>query len=188
MSGSKAISLIAGTLFVAGLASAQSLAEIAQKEKERREALKGKTSQVVTNADLAKVKKKASYAVPAPVVAEEAAGEAAAAPGAAGAATGAAPELANQGPPAAQAPGAVEDAGQTRAQLQDRWNKAKERVDLLNLKMQALYQQYYSFNSMVRKDTIQQEIADNAKLIQEAQAEAAKAKKELDGLGGPAKK
>src|SRR4030043_1436020 len=64
----------------------QSLAEIAQKERERRAALKGKKGAIITNASLAKLKKKPALetpaAPPAPVTEEvvspEAAPEAAA--------------------------------------------------------------------------------------------------------------
>src|SRR5512136_1502996 len=45
---------------------AQSVADLAKKEKERRAAIKGKPATVITNADLGKVKKKPAVEVAAP--------------------------------------------------------------------------------------------------------------------------
>jgi len=176
MSPKKTIAALALLLFMSTLASAQSLAEVTKKEKERRENLKGKSSTVVTNADLAKTKKKPSVTQTNPV--PPAGGEAAAATAA---------------PTAAQetGPGTDKAAADLRAEaqkkyeekkagLEDKWAKAKEMVDLLNLKMNALWQQFYSFNSMTPKDQIQKAISETYQKFQAAQAEEAKAKEELD--------
>ena len=48
------------SFFLATFLQPQSLADLAKKEKERRQALKGKGAAVVTNAELAKVKKRAA--------------------------------------------------------------------------------------------------------------------------------
>ncbi|MCX6563644.1 MAG: hypothetical protein NTU60_08575, partial [Candidatus Aminicenantes bacterium] len=58
-------------LFLASLGLAQSLVEAAKKEKERRENLKGRITSVVTNADLAKVKKKPAVPMPSEVAPAE---------------------------------------------------------------------------------------------------------------------
>ena len=70
MKGIRFLALVGAVLFAASLVAAQSVAEAAKKEKERRENLKGKTTQVVTNADLAKTQKKPAVGTPTPVVDE----------------------------------------------------------------------------------------------------------------------
>jgi hypothetical protein len=67
-----------------------------------------------------------------------------------------------------------------KAELEDAWNKAKDMVELLNLKMNALGQQFYSHNSMTTKDQIQKSISETYQKLQAAQAEEKKAKDELD--------
>jgi hypothetical protein len=175
----KAVVFFAVTLLSASVLSPQNLVEAAKKEKERRESLKGKTAVVVTNADLAKVKKQ--QALVAPVLPAESL-----LPPSAGSA-GEIQEAAGQTPPAvstlssqellAEAQKKVEEK---RAELETKWTAAKERVELLTLKMTALQQQLYSFNSMVSKDSIQQQINETYQKLQDAQAEEAKAKDELD--------
>ncbi len=65
-------SLSAGILVLTliQLAPAQSLAEAAKKEKERRESLKGKSALIVTNANLRGTKKKPAFVIPTPVESE----------------------------------------------------------------------------------------------------------------------
>jgi hypothetical protein len=161
------------------MGQAQSLAEAAQKEKERRESLKGKTSVVVTNADLANVKKKPAVAVTASEV--ETAGEekAALTEGVETISVEAQPAGKDVPSPDLQSE-ALKKYEEKKAVLEDTWAKAKERVELLNLKMSALSQQFYSFNSMTPKDQIQKAISETFLKLQEAQAGEAKAKEELD--------
>jgi len=161
-------------------ASAQSLADAARKEKERREALKTKTTVAVTNADLSKVKKKAATTevaaeVPIPnpddaenprIVTKPSAVEAAS------------PSNSGDG----LAAEARRQAETDRMELQGRWDREKERVEFLNLKMRALGQQLYTFNSMTPKNQIQKEIAETNLRLQAAVAEEARLKKELDKI------
>ncbi len=172
MSRQRIIAAAVLLLILSPLASAQSLIEAAKKEKERRESLKGKPSIVVTNADLAKTTRKP--AVEPVVEAAPAEGEKAAAPGA---------------PPAAQGTEksftelqaeALKKFAEKRAELEGRRNNARELVELLSLKMNALWQQFYSFNIMTPRDQIQKEISETFQRLQAAQAEEAKAKEELD--------
>jgi len=59
----KLVSWFSFLIFMVALLSAQSLVELAKKEKERRAKLKKKSSVVVTNADLARIKKKPAVEV-----------------------------------------------------------------------------------------------------------------------------
>jgi hypothetical protein len=161
---------------------AQSLAELSKKEKERRAAVKGKTT-VITNANLTKLKKKAAVTV----------SQTEAAPGER-------PTLiepqarpsGNAAPPAVRAPFTVQTAesgrgnlsegekAQTKEALKDRWAKAQEMVDLLTMKMNALWQRFYNMDDMTTRDKVQIEISDTYQKLLKAQDDEAKAKEDLE--------
>jgi hypothetical protein len=176
--------LIGLALLAAALSSLlfpQSLAEIAQKERERRAALKDKKATVVTNASLAKLKKKPALetppAPPSPVVEEPASPEAK-------------PEAADEPQePAEGALSAPEKQGPPDLKaLQERFDKAKEYVELLTLKMGALWQQFYGLEDMTTKDAIQQSIAETFLKLQNAQEEETRARQALEKFLGQQKK
>ena len=159
----------------------QTLAEIAQKERERRAALKGKKVTVITNADLAKLKKKPALETPpAPpaLVTEEVVAPEAAPPATA--------ELQEQ--PAAILPAAGNPVPPDLKTLQERWDKAKEYVELLTLKMGALWQQFYGLEDMTTKDAVQQSIAETFIKLQKAQEEETQARQDLEKFLGQQKK
>ena len=162
-------------LFLASAAAAQSLAESAQKEKERRESLKGKPGVVVTNADLSKTQKKPSVSLTSSAAGPE--GAAAAQP--------------VGGEAEAGSSEANRDAAERQADIQKRYDdkkveletkaaRAKERTGLLDLKLKSLQQQFYSFGNMQTKDQVQRQIAETYQTLQAAAAEQAKTKNELD--------
>ena len=173
-------------LFLASLVFSQSLAEIAKQERERREALKGKKAVVVTNADLARMKKKPALEVPA------AEGQPAEAGGAE------TPEPAPASQPAAETaqPGqglAAEEPESAPSQeklreLQSRWEKAKEYVELLTLKMGALWQEYYGLESSTAKEAIQQSISETFLKLEKAQEDEILARRGLERFLGQQKK
>jgi len=170
--------------FLSGSAlSGQSLVEISKKEKERRESLKGKSSTIVTNADLAKTKKKPAAISPAqegkPAAEGAAPDKAAAVPAAAATPDSSSPEA-----KAEQARRYEEK----RLEIEGRLKSAQELVSLLKLKMTALQQQFYNFNNTTSRDKIQREISETSLKLQSAQADEAKVKDELDKLvlAGPA--
>lgn len=166
--------------FITSLLSAQSLAELAKKEKERRENLKGKKAIVVTNADLARLKKRPALETPVAEAAAEAGSE-----------------LERREPVRATQPGSptvtqAEDklseldrsSGKKdedlKAELEEKWMKAKEYVSLLETKMNALWQEFYSLDDMTSRDSIQQQISETFLKLEKAQEEEAKLKEELD--------
>lgn len=167
-------------LFIS-LIYSQTLAEIAQKERERRESLKGKRAKVITNADLAKLKKKPALEVPAaeaPPAAPEVKTTETVTPPAQG--------LQEQSPPIESIP---EDKSQaTLKELQERWEKAKEYVELLTLKMGALWQEYYGLDATASKEAIQLSISETFIKLEKAQEEEAKARQELEKFLSQAKK
>jgi hypothetical protein len=171
---------------------AQSLAEMSRKEKERRAALKGKQT-VVTNVDLGKVKKKAamSESIPGEAVPAEGAPtgappseDRAAQPGQAPA--GGAPPTeppVEPAPEAGKEPASNDEAlGQQRAVLEDKWNRAQELVDLLTMKMNALWQQFYSLDDMTAKESIQIQIGQTYEKLLKAQEEEIAAREELNAF------
>ena len=173
----KAAVWMAALWMAVGTLSGQSLVETARREKARREAAKTTTATVVTNADLSKARKKPAM-IPATsaaaAAAEAAAGEEAAPP--------------DQPPPSAVAAARSEGEAaseasisfeQRKAELAQAQEKTQERAELLDLKMRALNQQLYTFNSMSTKDQIQKSIAETYQKLLEARTDAARAKEEL---------
>jgi hypothetical protein len=181
MSARRLIALAFLAALLSSLLFPQSLAEIAQKERERRAALKGKKGAVVTNATLAKLKKKPALetpaAPPAPAVEESASSEPVPAPAAG-----------PQGPAAEPLPAVENPAPPNLKALQEKWEKAKEYVELLTLKMGSLWQQFYNLQDMTTKDAVQQSIAETFIKLQKAQEEETLARQELEKFLGRQKK
>jgi hypothetical protein len=162
------------TISLVQAASGQSLTEAAKKEKERRENLKGKAGVVVTNADLAGTKRK-------PAITSEAPAEGAK-PAAAAAEKRAEAGRGETAPAADPQDEARKKFDEKKSDLETRLDKARELVELLGLKMNALWQQFYSFNTMMSKAQVQQQISETHLRLQAAQAEEKKIKDELEKL------
>lgn len=171
MSAFKVLSAGILVLALAHLAPGQSLAEAAKKEKERRESLKGKSGVVVTNANLGATKKKPAVASQTPAGSEKPAPQAPAPAAATSAVPAADPQVE-----------AKKTFDEKKAELEDRLGKAKEMVELLTLKMKALQQQFYSFNTMTFKEQVQIQISETFQKWQAAQAAEQIIKDELDQL------
>lgn len=177
-------------------ASAQSLAESARKEKERRETLKKSGAVVVTNADLSKVKKKPAVTTPGAVAPSEN-------PVPAGAASITAEERAQagvaghdakpaistgQGAPArtAEIPASALEGNpkdvfdRKKADLEGQWNSARERLGLLEVKLLALRQQFGNPVNAAERDKVGKDIDALAPILAAAQLEEKKSKEDLD--------
>lgn len=182
----RALCLASVFVFATSLVFGQTLADAAKKEKERRDALKGKSTVAVTNEDLAKVKLKPAVDIPKNEAPRE--GEALPLPGegvdpatlAPGSKPGA---VANPGAPLGES---QQQYDSKKLELQGKLNSAQELLDLLNLKTQSLWQQFYTFNSMTSKDKIQKEIADTTLKMQATAADQARVKDELSRLSAQA--
>lgn len=157
----------------------QSLVELAKKEKERRENLKNKKSQVITNAHLNKVKKGEAIEIPPAEIKEE------------NEENEENNKNASSPPPLINTPTVIradqnvsrieEPAGPDSLEnLETKWKKAGEMVGLLNLKMNALYQKYYNGDELTSRQKIEKEIAETYQQLLEAQKEADKTKEEYD--------
>jgi len=178
MRAAKKFSLFILFVFLGSIVFSQTLAEIAQKERERRASLKGKKSVVGTNADLAKMKKKPALEIPPTEAAREATR-----PEAQGTTP---PETPPTETPAATAEPLTESAARaTLRDLQDRWEKAKEYVELLTLKMGALWQEFYAMDNMTTREALQLSISETFVKLEKAQEEETTARQELEKfLGG----
>jgi len=189
-------------LLLASFLQSQSLAELAKKEKERRAALKGKSAKVVTTADLAKVKRQPSVvATGEEQVADETAaqgeqGDAKAqqegAPPAAveqpGAAATGADKPAEEASPGSPPAMSEKDFQAKQTELVDAIKQKQEMVDLLTLKMNALYQQFYSLDNMKSREVIQLQISDTYDKLLKAEIDAKTAAKDLEDFAANTKR
>lgn len=196
MRTTKLLAALVCPLLLASFLQSQSLAELAKKEKERRAAMKGKGT-VITSADIAKVKKRpAVEAVPDTVMTE---GEAQAAEAAVGAPPEGTPPAGQQAAEAAaeepaptpeedQAAQAAKDLEKKQAELADLAQQKAEMVELLTLKMNTLYQEFYGLENLKSRELLQVQISDTYDKLLKAETESAKAQKDLEDFLAQSKK
>ncbi|MDH4197474.1 MAG: hypothetical protein OEW05_08720 [Candidatus Aminicenantes bacterium] len=163
---------------LAGYLQSQSVAELAQKEKERRESLKGKKGILITNAVLASSKKKAAVTVEEPVGTVVQEGE-----------TAAPPETAGEQAQGEQAQPAAEEEFISESEFrvfksnyENAWKDNQRGVDDLTQRMNELWQSYYSMNDMTSRDLIQQRIAETYQALLKAQEDVVKYKADFDAF------
>jgi len=190
----KRLFLIVAVLALACALSAQSLAELSKREKARRESLKGERAAVVTNVDLLRVKKTTAVEVvppeaegdivlegEEPQVSQETGlseNQTITEPSGSGAPSGRrnVPRVGTDGPviTADANRDLIEPGGTLEAQLE----AAKEMVDLLTTKMNALRQQFEYQDAMVPGYIIQKQLDDTNQRLLKAQAQMAR----IEGL------
>jgi hypothetical protein len=172
-------------LAVLGLAAslgAQSVADLAKREKERREALKGRRVVVVKNADLLRVQK-----LPAVEVAYSGglAGEAdqSVSPSGSGVPVRQiVPRVVADGPKI-MSDGESVDPFSSGGTLEAQLKSATDLVDLLTTKMNALRQQFEFQDAMVPGSVIQEQMADTNQRLVKAQTQLAKIQAEMEKKG-----
>jgi len=196
----KRLLLFAAVVGLAASLSGQSLTELAKREKARRESLKGRHAVVVKNADLLRVQKVPGVEVTPPdtAAAEDLAAETQ------GAVSGETESPASQpsgsGAPAARrnvpragadGPLITGEADRDRADgggtLDAQLQAAKDLVDLLTTKMNALRQQYEYQDGMVPGYVIQQQLDETNKRLLKAQAQQARIEAQLAKRGAAKK-
>lgn len=156
-------------VFFTSSVSAQSLVELANKEQLRRENVKGKKSLVITNADLERSKLKPALSPsPAEIKAEEIKPETLQ--------EGTQPEPATP----QESPAELSKAQASLESLEEKWKRAEEYLELLTLKMNALWLEFYSMGSMTSKDSIQQQIFETNIKLEKARLDAEQAKKDYE--------
>ena len=183
-------------LLMVSFLNAQSLVEVSKKERERRAAAKGKTT-VVTNDDLGKVKKKPAVSAGQPAQT----GEEGQAENPEAAETTTPPNVDSAVPPnerppltiispaesgnadsssAVRPPVSDEEHDQTKTALEEALSRANDMVDLLTMKMNALWQQFYNMDNMETQDKIQLEISETYNKLLKAQEGQLRAEEELN--------
>ncbi len=195
--------LIIAVLGLAASLSAQSLAELAKKEKARRESLKDKPTVVIKNSDLLRVRKTTAVEVADPdrALAEDLTGEGldvepetvseeaepASLPSGSGAPTGRRimPKVGADGPRLMGDPD--RDQAEGGGSLEAQHKAAVELVDLLTTKMAALRQQFEAQDAMVPGYVIQQQLDETNQRLVKAQAQQARIEAQI-AKGGGAKK
>ena len=198
MSKKKIVASLFLPLFLASFLQSQSLAELSKKEKERRAANKGKTT-TVTSADIAKVKKRpavetteAQAAAEGEAQAGEAQVQQEGAPPAAAqqAAEAAAPteKPAEEAPPPDPAALSAQENQRKLNELATISEQKNDMVDLLTLKLNSLYQQFHGLDNVQSREQIQVQISETYDKLLKAEAEAVKAKKDLENFMAQTKK
>jgi len=164
------------------LAQDQELTELAKKEKARRESLKGKEIKVITNQDLEKLTKTAAIIIPNETAEMAVNQENQQPPSRPDNYTPPVVHRVTVENPAPSKPGAAQPAGVDAAgsPVEDAWKKAKEYVELLTLKMNALWQQFYGLTDARTKDSIQQEISVTYEKLLKAQEEETRLREEYE--------
>lgn len=150
------------------LLSSQSLVEFAKKEKERRAKLKAKAALVITNQNITKYTKNPAVATKAGTTGQSQTQQE-------GERDVKSPLRREGGEPAIKILTQKSDP----AELQMDLEKAQEYVELLSLKMNALWQEFYSMDDMTSRDSIQQQIDSTYKQLQKAQADEEALKKKV---------
>lgn len=186
----KAISIFLSFSFCGltlALAQEENLAELARKERERRESLKGKKIRVITNKDLEKLTKTEALTLPPqnPETASSGAIQPASPP-----ATESQPQApstvhrVNVEKPtqssAAMFPGATGEQDTAGGSLEEAWKKAKEYVELLTLKLNSLWAEFYGQTDMKSKDYIQMQISETYEKLTKAQEEEARLRQQYE--------
>jgi hypothetical protein len=176
MSFKKIIIGISLPLFLTSVLSSQSLVELAKKEKERREKLKGQSKTVVTNADLTNIKRG-----PALTTSRQADTMESSAAGSSSRQSEqdmAEPSGAKSRSSSAKGADKAQPQENSSAELEKKWKSAREQVGLLTTRMNGLWQEFYSMDDMSSREKIQRDISETSLRLQKAKEEEARARKE----------
>lgn len=181
--------------------SAQSLADLARKEKARREGFRGRHAVVIRNVDLMRVQKAPAVEITYPdaeageilgtegpvseprAAGAEEAGSSGSSPGAADASSS---QASLSGSPSETAPGDEPSQGPRgvpNVALEAQLSAARDLVDLLKTKITALRQQYESQDAMVPGYVIQEQLVETEKRLLKAQAQLARIEAQVRGSG-----
>jgi hypothetical protein len=185
----KKVLAVAVFLILAGSLYGQSVAELSRREKARREGLKGNRARVVTNFDLAAVRKTPAIFSPsldystdqnAPaVVAPEASVGTAQGTGDASEPVVMVPTVVSDGP-TLYGEGAAPGPPTTEKDLESQIKASDELIELLTNKINVLLQEANNLNTMTPRDVIMQQIDEASQKLTKTQDDAAKLRSQLD--------
>jgi len=170
------------------LAQDQELVELAKKEKARRESLKGQKTKVITNKDLENLTKtpaltlsgQTQFTVSEQQVSQVQSTEST--PSVVHRVTVENPAEISRTQAATQESGQPSEEGvDTRGtSIEAAWKRAKEYVELLTLKMNSLWQEFYSLSDMKSRDYIQMQISETYEKLLKAQEEETQLRMEYE--------
>jgi hypothetical protein len=180
---------VACFLILAGSLYGQSVAELSRQERARRRGLGVNRAKVVTNADLAAVRKTPAISTASADLSADQNAPSVEGPDATGVTTPGAggssepvvmvPTVIRDGPPL-YGEGAVPGPPATKKDLELQLKAAEELAGLLTDKMNILVQESNNLNSMTPRDVIMQQVDDTSQKLAKAQDDAAKLKTQLD--------
>lgn len=159
-------------LFLCTFLFSQSLSELAKKERERRNRLQGKKSILVTNATLTRLKKKPAILVSPSATPEKNP-------------LSITPKRKSPRQISPKARGEEADKRETqdaRSNLEEQLTRAKDYVELLSLRINALWQEYYSLDDRTSQEKILRKINEAALDLEKAREEEEKISKEFKKL------
>jgi hypothetical protein len=193
MSTKKSLVIAGLSLLVAAVLSAQSVTDLAKKERERRAAVKNKPASIITNADLAKAKRQPAVQVSGAeqAAADEQAGEKPGAGAPAGqveAGDKAAAAKEAQKAAADQTAMAEKDFKARLSELAQKAKDAQDMIDLLTLKMNSLWQEYYNLSDVKTREYTQFQISETYDKLTRAELDAKRATQDLDDFLATAKR
>ena len=160
-------------ILATSLILAQNLVELAQKEKERRAKIKSKKSIIITNADLAKHKNRLAVVVSPPIVLKES------------------PKkiktpMKNIRPvkskPQSQMEADKMDYQISALELKEKLQRTKEYIQLLMLKINDLWQVFFSLDDSIPKVNIQKRIKQTNQRLKTTKEEEKRIKQQLNQL------
>lgn len=178
----KRIFVVVGVLGLAASLSAQSLVELAKREKARRESLKGRHAAVVTSRELLLVKKAPAVEVSLPPGGFDDALYPESGPEAGAGEAGQEPLPAGTGE---AVPGEVAEGG---GSLEDQLRVVDEVVEGLTQEINALRQQFEAQNTMVPGSVIQQQMEETNQRLEQAKTRQAGIRAKMERQGIPVKK
>ena len=179
--------------FAASL-GAQSLTELARREKVRRESFRGRHAVVITNQDLLLVKKVPAIEVTIPegqareaLPAEDQQAAAADIGGGGGLVTPP-PGSEADAEPAETEPSVTDEIPDSGEPLEDQLKAVDKLVDELTIELNSLRQQFEAQNAMVPGGVIQQQIEETFQRLSQAQTRQAKIREKMGSKAPPIKK
>ena len=190
----KRLLIVLAVIAFAASLGAQSLTELAKREKARRESFRGRHAVVITNQDLLLVKKVPAIEVTIPegesreaLPPEDQQAAATDIGGEAGLATPPPGSEAGSEPPEAEqnVTDEIPDSGEP---LEDQLKAVDKLVEELTTEMSSLRQQFEAQNAMVPGGVIQQQIEETFQRLTQAQARQAKIREKMGSKAPPIKK
>lgn len=160
-------------IFLTSLILAQNLVELAQKEKERRAKIKSKKSIIITNSDLAKHKNRPAVVVTPVLTLKEQ-------PKKVKTPMKSIRPIKNK--PQSQMEADKMDYQISALELKERLQRTKEYIQLLMLKINALWQEFYSLDDSIPKVNIEKRIKQTNQRLKTAKEEEKRITQQLNQL------